>query len=92
MIVSIRHKGLRLLWEKNDASKLPADQIRKIRLILDLLNAATKAEDMGFAGADLHKLKGDLKEFWAVKVNANYRIIFRFEQGEAADIDYLDYH
>lgn len=40
----------------------------------------------------LHLLKGDLKGFWAVTVRANWRAIFRFEDGKASDVDLVDYH
>jgi toxin HigB-1 len=92
MIVSIHHKGLKRFWTKNDASALPADQIRKIKLILDLLNKADSVSDMIFPGSGLHALKGDLKNYWSVIVKANWRIIFRFEQGNVYLVDYLDYH
>lgn len=92
MIESIQHKGLRLLWEKDDVSKLPAVQINKIRMILTLLDGATDVQDMNFPGSSLHSLKGDLVGFWSVKVNGNYRLIFRFENENAFDVDYIDYH
>lgn len=92
MIESIQHKGLRLLWEKDDTSKLPAVQISKIKMILTLLDNATTVEDINFPGSGLHQLKGDLAGFWSVKVNANYRLIFRFENENAFDVDYIDYH
>jgi proteic killer suppression protein len=92
MIASIRHKGLRLLWSKNDASKLPAEQVKRIKNILTLLHGAEKAEDLNYPGARLHLLKGDLQGFWSVTVSGNYRIIFRFENGNAHLVDYLDYH
>lgn len=92
MIKSISSKPLRLLYEKDDASKLSASHLTKIGLIMGLLDAATKAEDVNFPGSGFHKLSGDLKDFWAVKVSGNYRIIFRFEGEDAYDIDYLDYH
>ena len=92
MIASIQHKGLRLLWGKNDASRLPAEQVKKIRNILTMLNGAEKVEDMNYAGSGLHSLKGDLKGYWSVTVTGNYRIIFRFENGNAHLVDYLDYH
>jgi proteic killer suppression protein len=47
---------------------------------------------MNVVGWSLHSLTGDHKGFWSVKVNGNYRIIFRFENGMADDINYLDYH
>ena len=92
MIESIRHKGLQLLWEKNNPSKLPAAHIRKIRLVLTLLNNSKKVEDMDFPGSGLHLLKGKYAGFWAVKIRGNYRIIFRFENENAYDVEYIDYH
>lgn len=92
MIVSIQHKGLRLLWTKNDVSKLPAGQIKKIRNVLMLLNAAEKVEDMNYAGSGLHPLKEELKGFWSVTISGNYRIIFKFENGDVHLADYIDYH
>lgn len=92
MIESIQHKGLKLLWEKDNASKLPSVQIMKIKLILTLLDNAVSVQDMNFPGSDLHPLKGDLSGFWSVKVNGNYRIIFRFENENAFDVEYIDYH
>ena len=92
MIESIRHKGLRLFWEKGDRSKLPATQIAKIRLILTLLHNAKAVEDMNSPGSDFHGLKGDLAGFYAVKVTDNYHIIFRFADENTTDIDYVDYH
>lgn len=92
MIENIRHKGLRLFWEKGDRSKLPSTQISKIRLILTLLHNAKTVNDLNFPGSDFHGLKGDLAGFYAVKVTGNYRIIFRFEEEIASDIDYVDYH
>ncbi|MDP9075787.1 MAG: type II toxin-antitoxin system RelE/ParE family toxin [Bacteroidota bacterium] len=92
MIEGIQHKGLKLLWEKDNSSKIPATQIFKIRMILTLLDNAVKIQDMNFPGSDLHSLKGDLAGFWSVKVNGNYRLIFRFENENVFDVDYIDYH
>lgn len=92
MIVSIQHKGLKLLWTKNDASKLRPDQVKKIRNILTILNAAVKIEDINYPGANLHPLKGELAGFWAVSVTGNYRIIFEFRDGDAYLVNYVDYH
>ncbi|KQS33914.1 type II toxin-antitoxin system RelE/ParE family toxin [Dyadobacter sp. Leaf189] len=92
MIRSIVSKPLRLFYQKGDSSKLPASQLGKISLVLTLLDAASIPEEMDFPGSGLHKLSGELKDFWAVKINANYRIIFRFEGKDVTDVDYLDYH
>ncbi len=92
MIKSVKHKGLKLLFEKGDVSKLPAAQINRIEDILSALNVATAKEDMNAPGSGFHELKGDLKGFCAVKATGNYRIIFRLEDGDVFDVSYLDYH
>ena len=92
MIQSFRHKGLRKLFEDDDRSKLSAQDVDKIARILARLSAANVPEDIDAPGFKLHRLKGDLKGFWAVTVRANWRIIFRFEDGDALDVDLVDYH
>ncbi|MCO5236961.1 MAG: type II toxin-antitoxin system RelE/ParE family toxin [Chitinophagaceae bacterium] len=92
MVVSIQHKGLKQLWTKDNGSKLPPDQISRIKLILALLHAAETVNDMNFPGSALHPLKGSLVNYWAVTVKANWRIIFQFENGNAYLVDYLDCH
>lgn len=92
MIESIQHKGIRLFFEDNNSSKLPPHLIDKIRDILTLLDTIESIEEMDIPGYRLHQLSGKLSDFWSVKVNANFRIIFRFEDGNAYDVDYLDYH
>jgi proteic killer suppression protein len=71
---------------------LPPNQVKKIRTILTLLNAAVKVEDMRYPGSALHLLKGELTGFYAVTVTGNWRIIFKFENGDAYLVDHLDYH
>lgn len=93
MIESIAHKGLKRLWEKDDPSKLPAEQVDKIRRILEALDTAKTLDPIrAIPGYRLHALTGDLKGFWSVTVTGNYRIMFRFENENAYDVDYTDYH
>jgi proteic killer suppression protein len=92
MIHTFKSKSLKLFFEHNDASKLQAHQIEKIRLILYRLDEAKNVADLNIVGWGLHQLKGSLGGFWSVKVNGNYRIIFQFEDGDAFDVDYIDYH
>ncbi len=47
---------------------------------------------MDLPGFRLHRLRGDLRGFWAVTVSANWRVIFRFDGGDAHDVDLVDYH
>ena len=92
MIQSFRHKGLKRLFEDGDRKGIRADYVDKIENILAVLNRARTPEDMNLPGFRLHPLKGDLKGFAAVTVRANYRVIFRFENGHAWDVDFVDYH
>jgi proteic killer suppression protein len=80
------------LFEKSETGGLRADHVSKVENILAVLNRARKPEDMNLPGFRLHRLKGDLKGSWSVTVRANWRIIFRFEGGDAYDIDLVDYH
>ena len=91
MIRSIKHKGLRKFHEEDDASKIDRRHRNRLRLILTALQAAREVEDMRFPGSDLHSLKGKLKDFWSVSVSGNWRVIFRFEQGDMYEVDYMDY-
>jgi len=92
MIRNFRHKGLQLFFEEDDGKKLPAEILNRIRLILSTLHAASTVEGMDVPTFRLHRLKGDMKGFFAVTVRANWRIIFRFEGGDALDVDFVDYH
>ena len=92
MIDSFRHKGLRALFELDDGRKVRADQISRLRLILSALDQASDVQDMNQPTFRLHPLKGNRKGFWAVTVRANWRVTFRFEDGDAYDVDLEDYH
>lgn len=92
MIESIRHKGLRQLFEDDNPKGVNAEHVRKLRQILGALQAAQSIDAMRLPTFGLHALKGDLKGYWAVTVRANWRVIFRFEDGKALDVGLVDYH
>jgi len=92
MIKSFKHKGLQKLFEQDDRRKVPTLHGDKIARILARLNEAVKVQDMGLPGHRLHPLKGELAGFWSVSVSSNWRIIFRFDNGMAYDVDLIDYH
>ena len=92
MIRGFRHKGLKLLFEKGDRRKLQAAQADKIERILARLEQASEPDHMALPGWKLHGLKGDRAGFWSVWVDRNWRIIWRFEGTDAADVDLIDYH
>jgi proteic killer suppression protein len=92
MIQSIRHKGLKRLYEDDDPRGVIGEHAEKLRDILARLDAAASVADMDLPGFRLHPLKGDRNGFWAVVVRANWRVIFRFAGHDALDVDYVDYH
>jgi proteic killer suppression protein len=92
MIESFRHKGLKRLYEQDDRSKLPPDMVERIAAILAALDAAGTIAAMERPSFRPHRLKGNLRGFWAVTVRANWRIVFRFKDGRAFDVDFVDCH
>jgi len=92
MIKSFKHRGLRQLFEDDNSKGLNPEHVRKIRQILGVMHAAEKIAEMDVVTFRLHPLTGDLKGYWSVTVRANWRIVFRFEDGKAIDVDLVDYH
>jgi len=92
MIEHFRHKGLKRLFQQGEAKGISPDLLEKLENILFVLSRARRPEDMNLPGFRLHRLKGDLKGFWSVIVQANWRVIFHFEGGDAFDVDLIDYH
>jgi len=92
MIRSFRHKGLQRLYEEDDHRGVAAQHAERLRDILARLDASATIADMDLQGFRLHPLKGDRKGLWAVTVRANWRVVFWFEDGDAFDVDYIDYH
>jgi toxin HigB-1 len=93
MIKSFKHKGLKRLYEQQEAKGVPAMHAHKIIDVFAALDTATEPQEVGlFPGWKLHALKGELKGYWSITISGNWRIIFRFEDGEAYDLDLIDYH
>ena len=92
MIRRFRHRALKRLHEADDPRGLNREHVEKIRRVLARLDRASRSEHMDLPGWRLHSLKGDLAGFWSITIRANWRIIFRFEDGDVTDVDYLDYH
>ena len=66
--------------------------IRKLTRILAVLDQSRTPQDMDLPGFRLHPLAGELRGHFAVSVSGNWRVTFRFEDGQAVDVDYTDYH
>lgn len=92
MIKSFIHKGLEKFFLKGSKAGIQARHENRIRLILAQLNQAKVVEDMNIPFLHLHELKGDRKGIWSVTVQANWRITFQFENGDAEIVNYEDYH
>lgn len=92
MIKSFSHKGLEIFHRTGKMTGIQAMHAGRLRLILTLLESAKKTSDMDAPGLKLHPLKGDRKGIWAVTVQANWRVTFRFQEGDAEIVDYEDYH
>ena len=92
-IESVRHKGLRRLIENDDGRGVRGDQVAKLRRVLFALQEANDPSDMDrYPGWRLHQLTGDRHGMWSVTVTGNWRIVFRFADGNAHDVDLVDYH
>jgi toxin HigB-1 len=92
VIRSFRHRGLKRLYERGNPGGIRPDLLDDVNDILTRLDAAATPQAMNLPGYRLHPLKGDLKGFWSVTVRANWRIIFRFEDTDACEVELIDYH
>ena len=92
MIASFRHRGLKALYDGRTARWVAPGHVAKLRDILAALDLSRGPEGMDLPGFRLHALKGRLKGHYAVSVSGNWRVTFRFEDGAATDVDYVDYH
>ncbi len=92
VIKSFRHAGVeRFFRTGSKAGILPIHAVRLANR-LQVLDFAKSPADMNLPGWDLHKLAGDLRGHWAVKVSGNWRLTFAFEREDAILVDYQDYH
>lgn len=92
VICSFQHRGLKRFYERGDRSLLRTDLIDRIEVMLAQLDVATSVEAMRIVNYRLHMLKGELRGYWSVTVKTNWRLIFRFENGNAYDVELIDYH
>ncbi len=92
MIRDFRHKGLRAFYRDGTTAGIQARHAPRLRMILAALDTACTIDDMRLPGFRLHPLRGDRRGLWSVTVSGNWRITFRFEDGNAYRVDYEDYH
>lgn len=92
VIQSFSHRGLKRLYEQGDVSKIRPDLLLRVKDIVTRLDNAAEPRALNLPGYGLHRLTGNLKGLWSVTVSRNYRIVFRFNKGNAYDVDLIDYH
>ena len=93
MIGSVRHKALRRLVEEGDGKGLPPEMLNRLKRLLSALHAADELASLETVpGWRLHPLKGDLIGYWSLSVSGNWRLVFKWQNGTANDLDLVDYH
>lgn len=93
MIVSFGNKITQKIWE-GERVKGFANEIQEItRRKLRMLNNSVDIKDLMIPPSNkLEKLKGNLKDFYSIRVNDQWRIIFKWENGNAYNVELIDYH
>ena len=92
VIVSIRHKGLKRLYERGERQGIGPNMLSRVQEILSVLEAAENLDELNIPGYRLHALTGTLQGFWSIRVTGNWRVVFRFVDGEVLEVDLVDYH
>ncbi len=92
MIKTFKHRGLKRLFELGDQSKVSAKYLARIEDVLARLDIADTPNFLDLPGYELHRLKGNLRGSWSVKISGNWRIVFRLIDGDVFDVDLIDYH
>lgn len=92
MIRTWKHKGLKRFFETGSKAGIKPEHEQRLKIILQRLSAAVKPQDLNTPGMQFHLLHGDLTDFYAVSVNGNWRVIFKFNNQHAEEVDYKDYH
>jgi len=92
MIKSFKHKGLCLFFETGSTKGIQSKHAKKLIMRLSALDTAITIDDLDLPGFKLHPLHGDREDIWSIKVNGNWRVTFRFENGDVYIVNYEDYH
>jgi len=92
VIRSLKGRGLRRLYSEGETGGIRGDLVAQVERILTVLESASSPQAVNLPSFRLHALKGNRKGYWAVTVRANWRIIFRFQDGDVWDVELVDYH
>ena len=93
MIRSFASTGTERFFATGRSRRLPTEILKRAAMRLTQLNAATTVEDLRVPPSNrLEALKGDRKGHWSIRINDQWRICFRFAEGDAFDVEIVDYH
>ena len=92
MIRRFQHRGLKILYDKDNRRGVSAEHVEKTARVLARLDVVMLPEQLGLPGFGLHRLEGDLAGYWSIAIREDWRIIFRFDQGNTTDVDLVEYH
>lgn len=93
MISNFANKETEKIWNGIVSKKLPREIQEVARRKLRMINNSIDITDLRIPPANrLEKLKGDLKEFYSIRINNQWRIIFEWKNGNASNVEIMDYH
>jgi proteic killer suppression protein len=96
VIKSIKGKATQDIFDgvnSKAARKVPIELHERARDLLDAINAIARVDDLKVPPSNrLHKLKGSLKDFWSASINDQWRIVFKWDDKNAIDVEIIDYH
>ena len=93
MIQSFADSETERFFATGRSRRLAPEIRRRAVMRLTQLNAVTRVEDLRFPSSNrLESLKGDRKGQWSIRINEQWRICFRFSNGDAFDVEIVDYH
>jgi len=93
MIADFADKETESVWHGERSAKLPVEIQQTARRKLRMINNAQGLEDLKIPPANrMEKRKGDLKEFYSIRINRQWRVVFRWERGNAYRVRITDYH
>lgn len=92
MIKTVKNKALRKYIFDGDKSKINPKHLTRINQVVSVLHSAKSINSIALPGMNLHSLKGELENYWSVSITGNYRLTFKFENGDIFELDYIDYH
>ncbi len=92
MIISFKHKELEKYYKTGSTVGIQSNHTKRLRLMLSALDTTLDIDDINIPGFRLHQLKGVRDETWSISVSGNWRLTFKFTDGNGNVLNYEDYH